>query len=141
MVKGQDAPKPVGSFATGKTALTGAPSFVGIAKASYYKAVPVCCMCMTDDPYAVIELKDKIADNRMAQIRYAVWMSDAAGKIDYRKPPATIYYGSDRSTRQIQEVSEAFQEAHELGMFTVLWAYLRNSAFKKEGKDFHAAAD
>ena len=54
---------------------------------------------------------------------------------------ATIYYGSDRATRQIQEVSDAFQEAHELGMFTVLWAYLRNSAFKVDEVDYHLAAD
>jgi len=54
---------------------------------------------------------------------------------------ATIYWGSDESTRQLQEVSEAFARAHELGMFTVLWCYLRNSAFKKDGVDYHAAAD
>ncbi|KAA3633645.1 MAG: class I fructose-bisphosphate aldolase [Calditrichaeota bacterium] len=54
---------------------------------------------------------------------------------------ATIYYGSDESARQIQEVTEAFSYAHELGMFTVLWCYLRNSAFKKDGKDYHTSAD
>jgi fructose-bisphosphate aldolase, class I len=54
---------------------------------------------------------------------------------------ATVYYGSDESTRQIQEVSEAFDQAHSLGMVTVLWAYLRNSAFKKDGVDYHEAAD
>ncbi|MCK4659408.1 MAG: class I fructose-bisphosphate aldolase [Phycisphaerae bacterium] len=54
---------------------------------------------------------------------------------------ATIYYGSDESNRQIQEVSEAFHLAHELGMVTVLWCYLRNSAFKTGGKDYHNAAD
>jgi class I fructose-bisphosphate aldolase len=54
---------------------------------------------------------------------------------------ATVYYGSEESTRQIQEVSEAFHNAHELGMVTVLWAYLRNSAFKKDGVDYHEAAD
>jgi len=54
---------------------------------------------------------------------------------------ATIYFGSEQSTRQIQEVSEAFQEAHELGMFTVLWCYLRNSAFKKDGVDYDLSAD
>ena len=54
---------------------------------------------------------------------------------------ATIYFGSDESTRQIQEVSRAFKEAHDLGLFTVLWCYLRNSAFKTEQADFHAAAD
>ncbi len=54
---------------------------------------------------------------------------------------ATIYYGSDGAHRQIQEVREAFAEAHELGMFTVLWTYLRNSAFNHEGTDYHLAAD
>ena len=54
---------------------------------------------------------------------------------------ATIYFGSEHATRQIQEVSEAFQEAHELGMFTVLWCYLRNSAFKKDGVDYSLSAD
>jgi class I fructose-bisphosphate aldolase len=54
---------------------------------------------------------------------------------------ATIYYGSEESSRQIVEISEAFSYAHELGMATVLWCYLRNSAFKKEGVDYHLAAD
>jgi class I fructose-bisphosphate aldolase len=54
---------------------------------------------------------------------------------------ATIYFGSAESRRQIQEISEAFEHAHELGMVTVLWAYLRNNAFKHEGVDYHAAAD
>jgi fructose-bisphosphate aldolase, class I len=54
---------------------------------------------------------------------------------------ATIYFGSEESTRQIQEVSEMFQEAHELGMFTVLWCYLRNPAFKIDGVDYHLSAD
>ncbi len=54
---------------------------------------------------------------------------------------ATIYYGSPESRRQIQEISEAFARAHELGMVCVLWAYLRNSSFKHEGVDYHTAAD
>lgn len=54
---------------------------------------------------------------------------------------ATIYFGSEESKRQIQEITAAFQRAHELGMFTVLWCYLRNSGFKKDGVDYHAAAD
>ena len=54
---------------------------------------------------------------------------------------ATIYFGSDESTRQIQEVSEAFHHAHELGMATILWCYLRNSAFKTKEKDFHVSAE
>ncbi|MEE8405300.1 MAG: class I fructose-bisphosphate aldolase, partial [candidate division Zixibacteria bacterium] len=54
---------------------------------------------------------------------------------------ATIYFGSDQGMRQLEEVSEAFSEAHELGMFTVLWCYLRNPAFKVDGTDYHNAAD
>jgi class I fructose-bisphosphate aldolase len=54
---------------------------------------------------------------------------------------ATIYFGSEESNRQITEVTEAFQFAHELGMFTVLWCYLRNNAFKKDGTDYHVSAD
>ena len=54
---------------------------------------------------------------------------------------ATIYWGSDSATRQLQEVQEMFEAAHDLGMFTVLWCNLRNSAFKKDGVDYHAAAD
>ena len=53
---------------------------------------------------------------------------------------ATIYFGSDQSARQIVEVAQAFAHAHELGLATVLWCYLRNSAFKKD-KDYHVAAD
>jgi len=54
---------------------------------------------------------------------------------------ATIYFGSAESDRQIQEVSQAFAQAHEMGMVTVLWCYLRNSAFKTPEKDFHLSAD
>ncbi|KGX85564.1 class I fructose-bisphosphate aldolase [Pontibacillus litoralis] len=54
---------------------------------------------------------------------------------------ATIYFGSEDSDRQIQEVAHCFQHAHELGMATILWAYLRNPAFKTHEKDYHLAAD
>jgi class I fructose-bisphosphate aldolase len=54
---------------------------------------------------------------------------------------ATIYFGSEESSRQIQEVSAAFKRAHELGLATVLWCYLRNAAFKTADKDYHVAAD
>lgn len=54
---------------------------------------------------------------------------------------ATIYFGSDNSTRQIQEVAQAFERAHELGMATILWCYVRNAAFKKDGIDYHVSAD
>src|SRR4051794_25008239 len=54
---------------------------------------------------------------------------------------ATVYFGSEESKRQIVQVSEMFQQAHELGMFTVLWCYLRNAAFKTKEVDYHVAAD
>ena len=77
--------------------------------------------------------------NKFDQIMFGsveeAWNLGAAGV------GATIYFGSDEATRQIVEVTEAFQEAHELGMFTVLWCYLRNSAFKKDGVDYHVSAD
>jgi class I fructose-bisphosphate aldolase len=54
---------------------------------------------------------------------------------------ATIYFGSEESKRQLQETAAMFEQAHELGMFTVLWCYLRNSAFKTKETDYHLAAD
>ena len=54
---------------------------------------------------------------------------------------ATIYWGSAESTRQLREVAAAFEEAHQLGMFTVLWCYLRNEGFKVDGVDYASAAD
>ena len=54
---------------------------------------------------------------------------------------ATIYFGSDNATRQIQEVAAAFEKAHQLGMGTILWCYTRNNAFKQGGVDYHVSAD
>lgn len=54
---------------------------------------------------------------------------------------ATVYWGSEESNRQLQEVSRAFARAHELGMMTILWCYTRNSGFKKDGVDYHTSAD
>lgn len=54
---------------------------------------------------------------------------------------ATVFFGSEESRRQIQEVTEAFEHAHSLGMATILWAYTRNSAFKTNEKDYHVSAD
>jgi class I fructose-bisphosphate aldolase len=55
--------------------------------------------------------------------------------------PNPIYFGSEESKRQIQEISSAFQRAHELGMITILWCYMRNAAFKTPEIDYHVAAD
>ena len=77
--------------------------------------------------------------NAYDQIRFGsvkqAWEMGAAGV------GATIYFGSEESKRQIQEVSAMFQDAHERGMFTVLWCYLRNPAFKTKEADYHLAAD
>ncbi len=77
--------------------------------------------------------------NEFDQIMFAevqqAWDLGAAGV------GATIYFGSEQSSRQIIEVSKAFAEAHRRGMFTVLWCYLRNPAFKSNGVDYHLAAD
>jgi fructose-bisphosphate aldolase, class I len=77
--------------------------------------------------------------NKFDQVQFGsvqrAWEMGAAGI------GATIYFGSEESTRQLQEVSDAFEEAHALGMFTVLWCYLRNPAFKTADVDYHLAAD
>jgi len=77
--------------------------------------------------------------NKYDQILFA--SVDQAFNMGAAAVGATVYFGSAESNRQIQEISEAFQYAHELGMVTVLWAYLRNDAFKTEEKDYHTAAD
>jgi class I fructose-bisphosphate aldolase len=66
---------------------------------------------------------------------------ESAWEIGAAAVGATIYFGSDEATRQIKEIAEAFELAHEMGMGTVLWCYLRNNGFKKDGVDYHAAAD
>jgi len=79
------------------------------------------------------------APNTFDQIMFG--SVDQAHELGAAGVGATIYFGSEESGRQIQEVAEAFTRAHELGMFTVLWCYLRNSMFKVDGVDYHAAAD
>ncbi|MFH1100782.1 MAG: class I fructose-bisphosphate aldolase [Methanobacteriota archaeon] len=77
--------------------------------------------------------------NKFDQVMFAG--VDQAWEMGAAAVGATIYFGSEESTRQIQEVSEAFKYAHELGLATILWCYLRNPAFKTGGKDYHTAAD
>jgi len=77
--------------------------------------------------------------NKYDQIMFAT--VDQAFEMGAIAVGATIYYGSEESNRQIQEVSEAFEYAHDLGLVTILWAYLRNSAFKTDKKDYHVATD
>jgi class I fructose-bisphosphate aldolase len=77
--------------------------------------------------------------NRYDQIMFA--SVEQAFELGALAVGATVYFGSDESTRQIQEVSEAFARAHELGLVTVLWCYTRNPAFKTEKVDYHVSAD
>src|SRR5262249_11862601 len=76
----------------------------------------------------------KFAQILFAQVEQAWEMGAAA-------VGATIYFGSEDSSREIVEISEAFARAHELGLATILWAYTRNNAFKKDGVDYHESAD
>lgn len=77
--------------------------------------------------------------NEYSQIQFG--SVDEAWNLGATAVGATIYFGSKDSNRQIIEIAEAFERAHELGMATILWCYLRNSDFKKDGKDYHTAAD
>lgn len=77
--------------------------------------------------------------NKYDQVMYGT--VESAWELGAAAVGATIYFGSEEATRQIQEVSQAFEIAHQLGMATILWCYLRNNAFKKDGVDYHAAAD
>ncbi len=77
--------------------------------------------------------------NKFDQIMFG--SVDQAYELGAAGAGATIYFGSDQSTRQFEEVAAAFEQAHALGMFTVLWCYTRNNAFKQDGVDYHASAD
>ena len=77
--------------------------------------------------------------NRYDQVQFA--SVQRAWELGAAAVGATIYFGSEESTRQIVEISQAFEEAHSLGMFTVLWCYLRNPAFNHDGVDYHVSAD
>src|SRR6478736_3706468 len=77
--------------------------------------------------------------NKADQIMYG--SVDDAWNLGAVAVGATIYFGSDNATRQIQEVSKAFERAHQLGMATILWCYTRNDAFKQDGIDYHVSAD
>lgn len=83
---------PVGSFKTGTQQLATAPNWKGVASTDYFQDKAVCCDCSTSDPYAVVELQEKITDDKL--YRVAIWMAGADGKIDYKKPPTTYARGS-----------------------------------------------
>ena len=77
--------------------------------------------------------------NKASQILFA--RVEQAWDLGAAAVGATVYFGSEDSGREIVEIAEAFQQAHELGLATVLWCYLRNNSFKKDGVDYHTSAD
>ncbi len=77
--------------------------------------------------------------NRYEQVMFA--QVEQAWELGAAAVGATIYFGNEDCSRELVEISEAFSRAHELGMGTILWCYLRNPAFKKDGVDYHASAD
>jgi class I fructose-bisphosphate aldolase len=77
--------------------------------------------------------------NRYKQILFA--QVEQAWNLGAAAVGATIYFGSEDCDRELVEIAEAFSQAHELGMVTILWCYLRNPGFEKDGVDYHAAAD
>jgi len=94
------------------------------------------------DPENIVKLNHNellTYPNTYSQISFG--SVDEAWNLGATAVGATIYFGSDDSNRQIVEIAEAFERAHELGMATILWCYLRNSDFKKDGKDYHTATD
>ena len=82
----------------------------------------------------MLSFPNKFSQIQFAQVQQAWDMGAVA-------VGATIYFGSDDASREIVEIAEAFAHAHELGLATILWCYLRNNAFKKDGIDYHTAAD
>jgi class I fructose-bisphosphate aldolase len=77
--------------------------------------------------------------NKFDQVLYGT--VESAWEMGAAAVGATIYFGSEESTRQLKEIAEAFELAHEMGMATILWCYLRNNGFKKDGVDYSASAD
>ena len=104
---------------------------LGLASRRYAHRIPFIVKLNHNELLSHPESYDQVMFGSVEQ----AWDLGAAGV------GATVYFGSDNARRQIGEVSEAFAAAHELGMFTVLWCYLRNAAFKVDGTDYHAAAD
>ncbi len=104
---------------------------LGLASRRYAHRIPFIVKINHNELLSYPESHDQVMFGSVEQ----AWDLGAAGV------GATIYFGSEHARRQIGEVSEAFAAAHELGMFTVLWCYLRNPGFKAGGVDYHAAAD
>jgi len=104
---------------------------LGAVARKYAHKIPFIVKINHNELLTYPELHDQ---TMFARVEQAFWMGAVA-------VGATIYFGSHESRRQIQEVSQAFEKAHELGLATILWCYLRNPAFKTKETDYHTAAD
>lgn len=115
----------------GCNAVTSTLGVLGIVSRKYAHKIPFFVKLNHNE---LLTYPNKFDQGMFASVEQA-WNMGAAGV------GATIYFGSNESAHQIEEVRYAFERAHELGMFTVLWCYLRNESFKKDGVDYHSAAD
>ena len=106
-----------------------------------YKAITFCVSYAHQIPFIVKINHNEFLTypNKFDQIMFG--SVDEAWNLGATAIGATIYFGSPESGRQIVEVAQAFERAHELGMATILWCYLRNNGFKKDGIDYHTATD
>ena len=115
----------------GCNAVASTVGVLGMVSRKYAHQIPFICKLNHNELLTYPNAFDQIMFTSVKR----AWDMGAAGV------GATIYFGSDLSRRQIVEVAEAFEEAHSLGMFTVLWCYLRNPEFKRDGTDYHLSAD
>ncbi len=119
------------ALAGGTNAVATTFGVLGMASRKYAHKIPFIVKINHNELMTYPETYDQIMFGSAEQ----AWNLGAAGV------GATIYFGSEDSNRQIQEVAAAFEEAHALGMFTVLWCYIRNSAFKVDGVSYEASSD
>lgn len=115
----------------GCNAIASTVGVLGAVSRRYAHRIPFICKLNHNELLTYPNEYDQV---RFSSVKRA-WELGAAGV------GATIYFGSQQSRRQIVDIAEDFQHAHELGLFTVLWCYLRNDAFKVNGTDYHLAAD
>ena len=115
----------------GCNAVASTVGVLGLFSRKYAHKIPFVVKINHNQLFTVPEIHDQklFADVRQAYDMGAVGVG------------ATIYFGSPESNRQIEEIAKAFAEAHRLGLLTILWCYTRNPAFKKDGVDYHTAAD
>jgi len=115
----------------GCSAVASTLGVLGAVARKYAHKIPFIVKINHNELLSYPEIHDQ---NMFARVEQAFWMGAVA-------VGATVYFGSPDCRRQLQEVSQAFEKAHELGLATILWCYLRNPAFKTTAKDFHTAAD